>query len=226
MELEELFESYLNGTMSKADASLFETLLKEDLEYQIQFDNFREKLTGNSVIENQPIQSTSNLSTIKTWSIAAGIAVTIVLVGFFLIRFLSMPPGEKLFLSYYEPKQVPDSVINSENPILVEAISSYRRKEYQQAESLFEKLKVEDESGFAQFYLGLSQLEQDRPEKAIPSLSLVSQKSDYFFDATWFGAMSFLKLNKLEEAKRLLMICDANPNFYSAKAEEILQKMN
>jgi len=137
-----------------------------------------------------------------------------------------MPPGEKLFLTYYEPIEIPDSLVNSENPMVAQAISSFRKNEYEQAESLFEKLKDEDESGFAQLYLGLSQLEQDRPEKAIPTLSSVSQKSDYFFEATWYGAMSFLKLNKLQEAKRLLMINDANPNFHAEKAEEILQKMN
>lgn len=226
MELEELFESYLNGTMSEADASLFKELIKENLEYQIQFDNFREKLEGNSIIENQPIHSTPNLSSIKTWSITAGIALAIVVVGYFLFKTLSMPPGEKLFLSYYEPIEIADSLINSENPMVDEAISNFRNKEYERAESLFDKLKEEDESGFAQFYLGLCQLELDRPEKAIPTLSLVSQKSNYFFEATWYGAMSFLKLNKLEEAKRLLLISDANPNFYSAKAEEILQKIN
>lgn len=226
MELEELFESYLNGTMSEADASLFKELIKENLEYQIQFDNFREKLAGNSIIENQPIHSTSNLSSIKTWSITAGTALAIVVVGYFLFKTLSMPPGEKLFLSYYEPIEIADSLINSENRMVDEAISNFRNKDYEQAESLFDKLKEEDESGFAQFYLGLCQLELDRPEKAIPNLSLVSQKSDYFFEATWYGAMSFLKLNKLEEAKRLLLISDANPNFYSAKAEEILQKIN
>lgn len=226
MELEELFESYLNGTMSEADASLFKELIKENLEYQIQFDNFREKLAGNSIIENQPIHSTSNLSSIKTWSITAGTAFAIVVVGYFLFKTLSMPPGEKLFLSYYEPIEIADSLINSENRMVDEAISNFRNKDYEQAESLFDKLKEEDESGFAQFYLGLCQLELDRPEKAIPNLSLVSQKSDYFFEATWYGAMSFLKLNKLEEAKRLLLISDANPNFYSAKAEEILQKIN
>lgn len=226
MELEELFESYLNGKMSEEDASLFEKLLKENLEYQIQFDQFREKFTGNSVSEAQPIQPSSKISTIKTWSITAGIAVAIVVVGFFLIRSLSMPPGEKLFLSYYEPKQVPDSVTNLDNQLIVEAISTYQSKDYAKAESLFENLKNEDESDLSLFYVGLCQLELDRPEKAIPTLSLVSQKSDYFFEATWYGAMSFLKLNKLEEAKRLLLISDANPNFYSEKAEEILEKMN
>lgn len=225
MELDELFESYHNGKMSEEDASLFEKLLKENLEYQIQFDKFREESTRGSVFENQPIQSKSNISSIKTWGITVGIAIVIVVVGLLLIRSLSMPPGEKLFLKYYEPKPVPDSVINSENQMLNEAISNFRNKEYQEAQSLFEKLKDEDESGFAQFYLGLCQLELNRPEKAIPTLSLVSQKSDYYFDATWYGAMSFLKMNKLEEAKKLLMISDANPNYYSVKAEETLQKM-
>ncbi len=219
MELEELFESYLSKKMGETDRMLFEKLLKDNPEYQVQFHAFQQKSKGIS-------KAKSRRSTFKTWSISVAIAVLIVLVGYFLLRTLSVLPGEKLYFAYYEPKQVPDSLINSENPIISEAISNFRNKEYEQAETLFEKLKVEDESDFAQFYLGLCQLELDRPEKAIPTLSLVSQKSDYFFEATWYGAMSFLKLNKLEEAKRLLLINDANPNFYSEKAEEILQKIN
>lgn len=226
MELEELFESYTNGTMSEADASLFEKLVKENPEYQNQFDKFKGKKTEHSKIENQPIQSKSKFSAIKAWGISVGIALAIVLAGYFLFKTLGIPTGEKLFNAYYEPKQFPDSLIYTKNPMILDAMTHFEKKEFSKAAVLLEKLKSEGDPDFARFYLGLCELELDRPEKAIPSLSLVSQKSDYFLEATWYGAMSFLKMNKLEEAKRLLNISEANPNQYSEKAEEILKKMN
>lgn len=218
MELEELFESYLNQKMGESDRVLFEKLLKDNPDYQGQFHAFQQKSKEIS-------RARSKRSSLKTWSIAAAIAVMIVVVGYFLVRTLSMPPGEKLFLSFYEPKQVSNSEIPTVNNELSIALTSYENEEYTKAEALFEKLESENASDFTRLYLGLSQLAIDRPEKAIPTLSLISQESDFFLEANWYMAMGFLKLNKLDEAERHLQITASNHNSYSDKASEILLKM-
>lgn len=220
MELEELFESYLSQNMSEADSALFEKLLKDNPEYQVQFHAFQEKSKGKHTKK-----SPAKRSSIKTWSISAAIAVAIVLVGYFLIKTLSMPPGEKLFMSFYEPKQVSNSASYADNQELSRAIATYQNQEFEEAEALFGKLKSENESDLTQLYLGLSQLAIDRPEKAIPTLSLISPESDFFLEANWYMAMGFLKLNKLEEAEKHLEISASKPNPYSEKASEVLLKL-
>lgn len=218
MELEELFESYLSQKMSESDRVLFEKLLKDNPEYQVQFYVFKQKSKKRS-------KAKSKRSTFKTWSISVGIAVMIVVVGYFLVRTLSMPPGEKLFLSFYEPRGALNSEIQIVNKNLSLALASYENEEYSKAESLFSKLELENTSDITRMYLGLSQLAIDRPEKAIPTLSLISEESDFFLEANWYMALGFLKLNKLDEAEELLKITASTPNAYSDKADEILLKM-
>lgn len=229
MKLEELFGSYLNRKLSEEDAALFEKLLDENPEYQRQFKNYQSQ-TADSRSSSSPEKkldqnSLSRTRAVKNWSISVIIAVVIVAAGYFLFTILSMAPGEKLFLSYYEPRKVTNVNIPDENPVLSRAFFFYQNGEYQQALVLFENLVLEDNSELLKLYVGLSQLGIDRPEKAIPSLSLIKPESKLFLEANWYIGMGYLKLNKLEEAKKHLKISASKPTPHSAKAEEILLKL-
>ncbi|WP_332914720.1 hypothetical protein [Algoriphagus boritolerans] len=121
--------------MSESDRVLFEKLLKDNPEYQVQFHAFQQNSKEIS-------KAKSRRTTFKTWSISVAIAVVIVAVGYFLARTLSMPPGEKLFLSFYEPREVLNSETQTVNNELSLALASYENEEYTKAEALFFKTGI------------------------------------------------------------------------------------
>ena len=217
MKLEELFESYFSRKMTESDRALFEKLLSENPEYQTQFEAFQDKAKTKKI--------TSKRSFLKSWSISVGVALVIVLIGYFLLRSLSMTPGEKFFYNYYEPKLSSDSEISTLDNNFSSAFESYQNQDFNRAELLFEKLNFEEESDLSRMYLGLCQLAMERPEKAIPTLSVISSDSDLFIEANWYIALGYLKLNKLKDAEKHLKITGESQNQFSDKANEILSKM-
>lgn len=227
MKLEELFESYLSGKMPPTDRELFEKLLAEDLKAQTQFEAFKLQ-TKDPLSTNSgpiPLIPPTKRSPVFSWLIAAGIALIIVVGGFFLFQTLSMAPGEKLFLAYYEPMETGSLNQGGENPMLAKALSAFENQEYEQAAVFLEELVLTEKSPTALLFLGLCHLELDRPEKAIPTFNRIPAESDFYQEGVWYEAMGFLKLNKLPEAKKLLEISASNPNPHTEKAKEILQKI-
>jgi len=229
MEIEALFKSYLENKMNDADRVLFEKLLDENPDYRAQLEDFQKEWKKNqdpSNIKTLPKSAlTTKSNSFKTWGISIAIALTLVVSGYFLLQALIMSPGEKLFLSSYSPSPTMTAGIQVDNPLITEAIQLYQNKNYDQAVELLEELAAQHKSDLVYFYLGLSQLGIERPEKAIPALDLVSEQADFFPEAKWYMALGYLKLDKLEEAKNHLLVAAGLPNPHAEKAKEILQKM-
>lgn len=227
METKELFDSYLKEEMSESDKALFEKLLNENPLYKAQLESYQIEIKKKQKIKPNPGASTSDskIKTLKTWSFSIGIAVLIVLSGYILFRTLGMPTGEKLYFNYYEPYQASTQIRQSGSPVISEGISAYEKRNYKLALAIFEQPNPEVDFNLKRFYVGLSQLGDNRPEKAIPVLKLVSPEAIFYPETNWYTAMAYLKLNKLESAKNHLEISAANPNPYTDKASELLLKM-
>lgn len=83
------------------------------------------------------------------------------------------------------------------------AFQLYELGEYQQALSVFESLRQEEEKIF---YQGLTYLALGRPQQAAPLLSLTSNNktSSYRQAAQWYFALAALKMEKLEACRHKL----------------------
>lgn len=216
MDQDELFQNYLLGKLSPEDQKLLEKLLAESPRYQAELELFRKTWKN-------PQTSGSKLS---SWIISAVIALAIVAGGIFLFYTFGLPEGPRLYGTYYEPYPVEKPISQASNPQLKQGLEAYQSKRYDQAIQTFEQMLAQAESEQVIFYLGLSYLGADRPEKAIPIFGMISKESPLAGNTAWYKALGYLQLNKLEEAKAQLRVVENTKGSFSLKASEVLKKLN
>lgn len=215
MDQNELFKNYLEGKLSPADQELLKKLVEENPQYMAQWEEFKK---ANK-------KTPSKRARIKSWTISFFIALGIVAAGFFLFYRLGTPPGERIFRSYYEEFPQEYELSGPENPLFEEGLRAYYSKNYEVAIENFERLFIQSESDEVKFYLGISQIAFGRPERGIPILSMVSSKSAILGYSSYYQALGYLSLNKLEEAKNQLEIASKEQTIFASKAKEILGKI-
>lgn len=221
MELDSLFDSYLEGKMSEADRVLFENLLSESSEYQAQLQAYQLRRSNMERLATQG-------KTVKNWLVPAAIAVVIVVAGYFLISMLSMSPGEKIYAKYYKPypNQVPPSAYGEErHDVASEAFQAYNKGDFQRAAELLEQ--IQGSPDYVLLYLGVCHLELNRPEKAIPLFSRIQSGSSLAPKevASWFEALGYFKLNMIDKGKASLQVTASNPNPFQDEAKNILETL-
>lgn len=217
LDQNELFKSYLEGKLNPKDRELLESLLGENPSYQAELEAFKATLDSNPA-PKEPFS-------LKSWIISIAIAIAIVSSGIFLFLSLGSPPGEKLYSNYYQPFPVDSFITKTNNPKLKEGLVAYQSKDYPKAIETFEYLLAQGESDQVELFLGLSQLANGRPEKAIPIMSMISSDSESAQYVPWYTALSYMKLNKLEEAKTHLQKASKISNLNQQKAQALLEKM-
>jgi hypothetical protein len=217
MNKEELFKSYLENLLSEEDKALFEKLLAENTTYQRELEDFKKQFYAK--------QTPKSNSRLKTWIFTFLIALGIVAGGIYIFLDLSTPLGEKLYKTYYKPFPVEKIKSQINNPTIKEGLDAYFAKNYDEAISQFEYLQVQGESDQVTFFLALSHLGNDRPEKAIPVLSMISPSSNLAGNTSWYTALAYLKLNKLNESKSHLAKATSTPGLFRREAAEILEKL-
>ncbi|TDQ16389.1 anaphase-promoting complex subunit 3 [Algoriphagus boseongensis] len=212
-----LFKSYLEGKLDPKDRELLESLLRENPSYQAELEAFKASLEPKTTLK-EPFSP-------KSWIISIVIATAIVASGIFLFLSLSAPPGEKLYSKYYQPIPVDSFLSKTGNSKLKEGLEAYQAKNYPKAIEIFELVLTQGESDQAELFLGLSQLANGRPEKAIPIMSMISPDSESAQFVPWYTALSYLKMNKLEEAKTHLLKASNIYDLNQQNAQVILEKM-
>jgi tetratricopeptide (TPR) repeat protein len=216
MDQSELFKDYLENRLSEQDKALFEKLLAESPTYQQELEDFKKQFLNHS--DSKP------KSRIKTWIFTFFIAILVATGGVLLFLNLSTPIGEKLYKVYYKPFPVEKLKPLMTNPTIKDGREAYLAKNYEEAITRFEYLEVQGESDQVKFFLGLSYLGNDRPEKAIPVFSMISSSSSLYGNTSWYTALAYLKLNKLNEARSHLQKATSTPGLFRREAAEILKQ--
>lgn len=157
-------------------------------------------------------------------------AVFIVIVGlsFILAQILSEHPTrtEKIFSEYYQPFQKnPVRSIGNHAKNLHLAFDAYDNKQYEVAINYFDKVLTVDSTIL--FYKGISSVECGRYNMALVSFNQLMGDSTnpYYTHSVWYIALTWLKLNKPENAKPHLKWLIKNDRYYSKKASLILKEL-
>jgi tetratricopeptide (TPR) repeat protein len=224
MELRSLFDSYLERKMSDADRVLFEKLLSENADYNAQLHAYQQERSGL-------VKKASSNKVVQEWVIPSAIAIVIVAAGYFLISLAIMSPGEKIFAKFYKPypNQVPPSAYPEKlNELADQAFRAYDKGDFQKAAELLDKIQTSSHRDFILLYLGICQLELNRPEKAIPYLNRIKAGSALAPKevASWFEALSYFKLSMEEKGKELLQVTASRPNPFQEDAMRILESVD
>lgn len=165
---------------------------------------------------------------------AIAASLTLVLVSYFVFQNQTDYAG--LYADNYKVYSYGLSMKRGNEENLIEGEKAYLAKDFQQAITYFlpmlkesdEKLK---EAGFSKslvhMYLGNSYLNTDQYQLAVQSFQKVVDSNDDTFqkDATWYLALSYLKLEDKGNAKQYLNQVIQEKSIYSKDAQKILGEL-
>ncbi len=167
-------------------------------------------------------------------AIAAVMVLFIGIAGIIRLNmFSSVSNYEDIFDKYYQayPIVQQNRSIESgdEENIVNMAISAYEKKEFYRAISLFNSIETSmpDCTIMASFYKGISSIEISDYKSAIQAFNKVIDApfNSYTSSAHWYIALTWIKLNNIEESKKHLIWIVKNDRQNSKKAEEILSEI-
>lgn len=236
MNRETLIENYLNNKLTDFEQQRLEALLNSDsvfrdqFEFEIQvkkaFYQIEHKKNKQLLkdIENQNFSKSTNIK----WYVMAASVVLILFIGYIWNQHSNST--DKLFLSYYNVAQ------NTTKPIIrnagktdkiMEAFIAYESKNYLQAQRKFEVLYDDTNQSELLFYEAICYLEIGQFQKAIKTFLKHQSYNDNLVEKSkWYLALAYLKTNRIDEVKILLIdITNAPSNYNYDKAKKLLSKL-
>jgi len=158
----------------------------------------------------------------------AAIFIAILGLTFIITQILSLHPSrtEKIFAQYYQPFQKnPVRSIENHAKNVHLAFNAYNNKQYQVAINYFDRVLTLDSTIL--FYKGISSIECGRYQNAIVSFKQLMGDSTnpYYTNSVWYVALTWIKLNKPENAKPHLKWLIKNDRYYGKKASVILKEL-
>ncbi len=229
-----LIRKWLHQRLNTSEEEAMKTLLNEN-------DQFTEE-TANEVVKeygrielknrlnkihvetiNEPDERSDSGWNLGYWAIAATIIVAVPLGYWF---FYTAPTPEKLFAQNFQPYQVVNTFRGEEQPI-DKGMDLYASGRYAEAIKAMENALANDAYNLPQyyFYLGISCLANNNPDKAINYLQkTLSTDNDFMQQANWYIALAYLKKNdKLQAQKVLQEISTTQGAFKQQEAIAILK---
>jgi len=241
----EWIDSYVEGELDDAEIREFEAELSNNrdlaLEYNLERD--LEKIIGQEDMLDfrakcMLAQNELNLSsrkyvkvvqfTRKYWYAAASVLLIAMISGGLFLLNPGSYSAEKLFKMYYKSGETV-GVSRSGNVNAVEALRYFSKNDFQTAESLFEKILVNDPENIAViYYSGISNIEIKNYPKAVQMFETIINNGDnlYTENAEWYLGLSHLAAGQMDQANSIFKdIASAPDHYYSNDAKSILDKI-
>ncbi|MEQ8244131.1 hypothetical protein [Fulvivirga sp.] len=210
----ELFDNFINGNLSGDEKLAFENRLNNDLKLKEEFDEYRLIIAGivehgakglkEKLKEREEYYRRSRTNAKMYYKIAA--AILLVMVSTFLIlKYAYSPNLASLYLKYYEPyPNIVDPLDRTGNS---EVLSAYQLYELGKYNETIEKLSAIPDNIIkpsSLFYLGQAYMATSELEKALDCFQKIEDSSNYYQIAQWHIALTFLKLNDVEQVEKQL----------------------
>lgn len=231
-EINDKIDDYILGRLPAEEREAFDMLIRQNPDLKKEVDHLkliRKGITQHQrqVLKKHLQQMEPAASGFKWWYAAAALIPLIALC----IWYFYPASGESVYYAYYTTYPNYEAGISrnetgsSDNRAL--AFQLYEKGQFKAAIQQLQTIIDENpEDSPALFYLGLSYLETDSPEKAIPHLKALAEKtsSDYQEAALWYYALAHLKLDNKSEAVNAFSQLE-NSKTYQGKAKKILSKI-
>ena len=221
----EKIERYLDGSMEREERAGFEESLNSDpglktrveeirlLQMAVEEQSLRNKLDeyhremASAQTQNKPAAHKSGrILTLRILAVAASLAL---LIGFgYWWYYGQKTAGEKLFDKYFQPDPgllTPMSATS--DYAFYRGMVDYKQGNYEEAINRWKPLAEKNpENDTLNFYLGVSYLAGDKPDKAIEYLSKAVRvpQSRFINEARYYLGLARLKAGNTEEAVRAL----------------------
>ena len=197
---------------------------------------FKEEQTGGAKIINMKKRTTSR----RLFAVAAAL-VALVAAWFVFNNSDANLDTEEIYSNHYQiEKSITYALIDKTNPAFIDpadskskqlylALDQYKNGEYTAALNYLDGLNEEfPEDKQVAFYKGLSNIGIGNTDKAIKLLTPLTESGFEYHDAAkWYLSLSFIKTNKLIEAKKILNdLTQKNIPPYAEKAKKLLADLS
>ncbi len=242
----DLLDRYFSNELDKAELKAFNERLKNDPEFNQEFQEIKEiklavKLEARREIKSfftdiedslNPKESTNknNQTAMKKVYMVAASLMLIASVGYLVLTGNGLPSSQDVFTEYYEPYNNLNGAVRGETraaSMSAEAYNAYDAGNYALAAEKFEALVEVEKTAENYFYMGIANIETGNYETAVKNLNTtLNNFSTYKDQSKWFLSMALLAADKEEEALSSLASLATKENAYKLKSTEVLKKLN
>ncbi|WP_025743416.1 tetratricopeptide repeat protein [Aquimarina pacifica] len=243
-EIFDKIEGYLNNTLSENEYADFEKEITANPELAQEVEKhralhtilgdtdtlaFKEKLVKIStrIKEEEVSNNTPSNRFANYWKIAASIAIILGLGTFFWYTSTSTHDKTKeLYLAYYQPFPIEDVTRGNTDTTLQHIMQHYSNKSYDSVVTALRGYANLANQEPLQLYLGNSYLNTNQEKKALSLFENIPNTSTYNEVATWYIALTHLKLNQPKKTIRLLKKIISYDGTYKTKASNLLKRLS
>lgn len=233
---------YLDGEMTPEEEIIFEkdlktdTRLQQELQLHLQLDKVIENRESDIKYRQYLGKFRKNKRPGKDFSftgsktfLAIISASFIILITVVLFLIYSGPHNSpEIFAQYYLPYDLDNNYRSAGESDMDQGLNLYNNKKYGEALVYFENLlKAEPYNAKAHFAAGISALEVGQNKQAAEHFIQVmeSENLEFYQHAQWYLALTYLRLNKVQEAEILLIALRNTGGFYHKQASEIVDTL-
>lgn len=191
-------------------------------------------------VQNQDAWKVSgNIRTMKSptasWRRYLTAASVLLVIGFSALLYWQSTESNRLFSNYFEPIQ--DDMLNVTrsaeggviNPSLEQGIQMVNDQKFEQALALLESVLNEDpENSLASIYTGMAYLETGQTNKAVEMFQVTRiNHSELYEDATWYLALTYVKMEQYADAQAILdELLAYGSAYYKTKASDLKDQLS
>ncbi|WP_378179288.1 tol-pal system YbgF family protein [Aquimarina sp. SS2-1] len=238
-ELFEKIEGYLTERLSEKELTAFENEMPSDPELTLEVEkhrklheilsdsdtlHFKEKLQKINNEVRQEESSSRSSSYFSYFKIAAFFVVLIGLGTLLWNNFNTSDNYSNLYISYYEPYPVEDITRGGEVNEMELIKKNYANGNYQKVVTALKNTNSTALSDLLRLYLGNSYLHLDKEKEALQQFEAITDTSNYFEDASWYQALTYLKLGEIKKSWELLKSIIRYDGIYKEKATQLIEK--
>lgn len=233
---------YLDGKMSRREEAAFEEELKSNEELR---ETLNLHLDADSTINSHYKEESPDwLGHFKKRynhlyrqpfaekrNIIAVIALLFMILTTYLIIFkpFHSVKNPALFDRYYSTYELGNNYRSAGDFELDRGLRAYNKGNYEEALIFFENLlEIEPANAKAHFASGISALELNENRKAAEHFIKVMEADnlEFYQHAQWYLALTYLRMNKIQEAEVLLIALRNTGGYYHQKASDIIDSLN
>lgn len=228
----DLFEAYLNSSMTEREVLNFEARLVYDNEFSEEFETYKQLEIGiqqhfrnelkskfseiDEKLDKKSLQQ-NNWRKVIVWS--SSIAA-ILLIGIFIYR-ASTPNYNQLAQEYW-PYEAGLPVKMSTKGKYDDAMNAFKQENWSEAENLFKQIK----SDTADYFLGVISYEKKEYRQASNYFKGIKNGSSYYDEAQFRLALTTILSGNINTGKQLLKAQIEHNTQFKEQANTLLQKLN
>ena len=238
---QELFEKYLIGDLNEEDRDRLQQMSQADDEFSSELKDTKMMISALRVQQKEELKLkyTAMYQAVKEqkkrpysgkWYYGIAAAVILVITSTLIINMFQTKDNSEVFASYFKPVIVPTTARNDAiNDDRAKAINLYISEEYSTAAEQFQILmESQQEDPLISLLLANSFLKLNKTDEAISLLEdLLTNKEVFYREYShWYLSLAYIKIDKPEESKKLLLKIRMDDMIFKEQANQLLKELN